>query len=389
MLRKIIGTLSWLIATGATTAIMIKAMGTQEPILSVIGVLGVLFATTGVYMAVDAWRDGAIIACILGLGMWIIGEAFLLPSEYNFWAATVTAKAERELDIQRQADGRRLILDDKAKELSRSAKLRPSKEIKDDINEALARTHGKKTLSALTKGCSDLDSPSIRFCKDVFALRKELDVSEEHEKSVGLIWEANTNLAVDTRQAHGAHDGPANFADLFGGTAKFWSLILTCLTMILMLYGRGVSIFLAWRKSKPRKPPFDFDALRRKAEQDAEAIKQAEQIALQKAEQPKIPEIKLEQIDPVEDEIRKIASEIFSGQSPSPGQAHKRVKAICLAHGIDPLSKNKVTRKLDRAAQTLQPGSRIAANNGRRYGIHKVGRVGETANPIRAVALPG
>lgn len=203
MLRKLICGTLWLLATGVTAAIVYFGMGTASLIVTALGAIGIISASCGIYIAMDARKHGARAAFIGGLLLWLLGEAFVIPSEINFWSATVTAKAEREMDYQRQANGRRMILENRTTQLATEAPARAAGKIQADINAALAKTYGRKTLASLTSNCTDLASPSIRFCKDVFALQKELAGSQEQKTISSLIWDANTQLAVDTSQEIG------------------------------------------------------------------------------------------------------------------------------------------------------------------------------------------
>jgi hypothetical protein len=231
---------------------MYNAMGTQSHIITAIGLAGLIAASSGIYLAMDAYRDRAWIAFVLSVMLWLTGEAFLVPSEINYWSAHVTSKMEKERDLGRQANGRRLILDATADSLIRDKPARSAAKIRPDIDAELARVYYGRALGAATTNCTDLSSLMIGRCQNVLALRRELATAEDYEKKAGLVWEANSAIGVDTSETHGTNDGPVQLTAIFGGTPERWTLILTVLTIFFMFFVRGFAIYLGWRKAPVR-----------------------------------------------------------------------------------------------------------------------------------------
>ena len=250
MIRRIIGSVLWLLSIGVTGAIMWTAMGTQSWIITAIGVIGIIAAGTGIYLAMDAARDRAVIAFGLSVLLWLIGEAFLIPSEVNYWSAQVAAKAEQEADAQRQANGRRMILDAAASRLMARKPKRSAGAIQAAIDIGLARSFRRGTLAELTNGCTDLRSRYIGYCKQILALRAEKAAAIQYEKEARLIWDANTAVGANAPLAHGAHDGPARLAEMLGGTPAYWTNAIICVTIFLLFFTRGLGLFLGWRPSR-------------------------------------------------------------------------------------------------------------------------------------------
>lgn len=407
---------------GITFAILMKAMGTQSLIISAIGVLGLLFAGTGVYLAMDAWRDRAYGAFTIGLLIWVSGELFVIPSEYNLWSATVTARAEREMDLQREANGRRLILDTTATKLANEKPDRSSRQVQSAIDKALAAPLGKKTtLAAATHSCADIAAPSYRYCSEVLKLREEKARAEDFEKDSSLVWDANTRLAVDTSAMHGTHDGVASFAELVGKTPKFWSIILTLLTMLVLFLGRGVTLFVGHRDAKSERPcsvpvakavtvtkehsvtevpkpiaasvpelplpkPISVTELPAPkpasvplpaAEQKQPAAPDLTNVAFLNRNVPKTLNPTMKRIDPIEAEYQAIVDEMRSGHAISPAEARKRVNRVAVHNGQNTAAQRAVGKRLREIGNKV--GVRIEANNGRRYAIAGVGRAKEAA----------
>ena len=252
MLRKLIGTVLWLGSVGATGAIMYNAMGIQATILTAIGVLGLIAASAGIFLAMEAVREGAPVAFLVSLLLWLVGEAFIVPSEINYWAATVTAKAEHEDDVGRQAGNRRMVLERAAIDLAAQKPARAAAIVQADIDAALVRDIGRTTLGAATANCTDLQSAAIWRCKEVLTLRRELAAAQSYERSTSLVWDANTT-PVSTVEAHGAHDGPAQLADMIGGTTKQWGQILIVVTVALLFLTRGFGLYIGWRRAPARR----------------------------------------------------------------------------------------------------------------------------------------
>ena len=253
MWRRLIGTALWILAIGVTSAIVWYGMGTQDWIITAIGAIGIIAAGTGIFLAMDAARDGAGWALMLCICLWLLGEAFIIPAEVNYWSARVTAKAEREMDLARQDNGRRLILDTTADQLTKGKPARTSAVIQANIDQELARSYGNQTLSGLTNGCTDLSSRYIRLCRQVLALKGELAVAVQHEQASRLVWDANTALGADTASAHGAHDGPMRLANMLGGTPAFWSNAIIAITVLLLFFVRGIGLFLGWRPDRTNR----------------------------------------------------------------------------------------------------------------------------------------
>lgn len=252
LLIKYIGGGGWLLATGLTLAIVCNAMGTQNWIISGIGILGIIGSSTGVYMAREAFQDKAFLAGAGAMAMWLICASFLIPSEINYWSATVTARAEHESDVGRQADARRRELDWKAKLVSDVRPGRTAAEVQAEIDRTLARKDGKTTLGSATGQCSDTASASYRHCGDVLTLRAELAKTAAYEKNAGLVWNAGAQLN-GAEAAHGAHDGAARIARLLGGSAEEWNDRLLLVTVLLLAFMRDMLLFITWRAPKMAK----------------------------------------------------------------------------------------------------------------------------------------
>jgi hypothetical protein len=253
MLRKFIGSVLWALSVGVTGAIMYTAMGIQSNILTGLGVLGLVSASTGIFVAMDAVRDRAPIAFLVALSVWIVGEAFIIPSEINYWSAVVSARAEREMDMERQSNGRRMILDRVSDNIMAKKPARAAAIVQTDIDAALARDIGNTSLGAATASCMDLNSRSIWRCKTVLALRSELAIVQEYDKAASMVWDANTKVGA-TNDAHGAHDGPMQLADMLGGTPKRWGQALMVVTIALLFITRGLGLYIGWRRAPAKRP---------------------------------------------------------------------------------------------------------------------------------------
>ena len=247
MLRKLIGSVLWALSVGVTGAIMYTAMGIQSNILTGLGVLGLVSASTGIFIAMDAVRDRAPIAFLVAISVWIVGEAFIIPSEINYWSAIVSAKAEREMDMERQSNGRRMILDRVADNIMAKKPARAAAIVQTDIDAALAKDIGNTSLGAATANCMDLNSRSIWRCKTVLALRSELAIVQEYDKAASMVWDANTKVGA-TNDAHGAHDGQMQLADMLGGTPKGWGQALMVVTIAMLFITRGLGLYIGWRR---------------------------------------------------------------------------------------------------------------------------------------------
>lgn len=408
MLRKIVCTSLWMLATGVTGAIVYLGMGTNSLVVTALGAIGILAATTGIYLALDAKRDGVHMAMIGGIALWILGEAFVIPSEINYWSATVTARAEREMDYQRQAQGRRLILDDTASRLAKEKPARSSKKVQAAIDAELARVIGSgrkaQTLSALTKDCRDLTSPAIKLCGPVMSLREELATAQDYEKDSAIVWAANSQLSVNTEEAHGAHDGPDRLAEIFGRTPVFWSNVILGITILLLWFTRGFSLAMGWRDAKvsPKSESVTRTACVTEAPFQEEEIKVGSVPQVTAAEPmpdltnvtnleayrnaPQTLNPKPKRIDPAQAEIDAMVEEIRSGHAISPAEARKRVNRALAANGRNALAQRAVGKRLREAAN--KAGFRIEANNGRRYGVAG-GRAKEAARLGAGVSLAG
>lgn len=447
MLRKLICGTLWLLATGVTAAIVYYGMATNSVIVTVLGVIGIISASCGIYIANDGKKQKARGVLFGGLLLWFLGEAFVIPAEINFWEATVTAKAERELDYQRQADGRRLILDNTAEQLKSSAPTRPMGEIQADINAALAKTYSKKTLASTTANCSDLSSPFIKFCKDVFALQKELAGAQDKNTKSTLVWEANQSLSINTSEAHGAHDGPAALAAIFGGTVLFWRHVMLGIMIALLWVNRGFGLAMASAKSAPKpvletkpaarepaseavslepiaasetqvahtEPAFETTApepehafeteaaldpgpAEIEPETEIESVADSEPVKGKRSKKSKswtklsdyVPETRsLEDIDdPEQAEYVRHVREIDAGRSMSPSQGRTKMNRVRKANGLSTVSQGAYSKRLKATGRDL--GVVIDAPMGRQYtSTAYVANAGRKANSVLgSAAIP-
>ncbi len=251
MLRRIIGSALWAISVGVTGAIIYNAMGVQSNILTVIGTLGLIAASTGIYLAADAVHDRAPIAFMVSMLIWLAGESFIIPSEINYWSATISAKADQEADAAHKANDRRMILDKEAGKLLTEKPARSAATVQAEIDGELAKVYSGQTLAKATINCTDLESIAIWRCKAVLTLRRELAAAQSYEKSTSLVWNANTT--TDHKAAHGTHDGPEQLADMLGGTSKHWAQGLMVVTIALLFLTRGLGLYVGWRRSPQRR----------------------------------------------------------------------------------------------------------------------------------------
>jgi hypothetical protein len=243
----------WMVALGITAALCIQLAGTQPVMLAMV-LLAVCVESVGFLYAARCWSAGNRFAAAVSFSIGLLGLFVSVASEVSYWTSTVDAmhrQAERE---RSEASAFDMVTERRRERLKQLTTGKSPEQIEAEMRAALTLRYGETTLGAVTRDCTNSNSPAYRHCTGYLALAAELAKAKEANRLEGAVIASGTAV-VETAVLRSFYDFAKVASSYAGGSVEAWSVAVVALIVAFIQSLLCGGLFVGFAPQRRQEAP--------------------------------------------------------------------------------------------------------------------------------------